>query len=60
VYQCAAGIEKGREACTESPTIGEERIKEEMGKKFAVESMMKMLLERKWIEFWWGGMKNIV
>ena len=33
VYRCATRIEKGREACTESPTIGEERIKEEMGKR---------------------------
>lgn len=33
VYRCAIRIEKGREACTESPTIGEERIKEEMGKR---------------------------
>lgn len=33
VYRCATRIEKGREACIESPTIGEERIKEEMGKR---------------------------
>lgn len=33
VYRCATRIEKGREACTESPTIGEESIKEEMGKR---------------------------
>lgn len=30
VYRCATRIEKGRNACKESPTIGEEWIKEEM------------------------------
>lgn len=30
VYRCATRIEKGREACTESPTIGEEWIKVEL------------------------------
>ena len=30
VYRCATRIEKGREACKESPTIGEEWIKEEL------------------------------
>lgn len=33
VYQCATRIEKGREACKESPTIEEEWIKTEIGKK---------------------------
>ena len=33
VYRCATRIEKGREACKESPTIGEEWIKEELGKR---------------------------
>ena len=31
VYRCATRIEKGREACKESSTIGEEWIKEELG-----------------------------
>lgn len=33
VYRCATRIEKGREACKESPTIEEEWIKTEIGKK---------------------------
>lgn len=33
VYRCATRIEKGREACTESPTIGEEWIKMELGSR---------------------------
>lgn len=33
VYRCATRIEKGREACKESPTIEEEWIKAEIGKK---------------------------
>lgn len=32
-YRCAIRIEKGREACKESPTIEEEWIKTEIGKK---------------------------
>ena len=31
VYRCATRMEKGREACKESPTVGEEWIKEELG-----------------------------
>ena len=33
VYRCATRMEKGREACKESPTVGEEWIKEELGKR---------------------------
>lgn len=33
VYRCAARIEKGREACKESPTVEEERLKAELGKR---------------------------
>ena len=33
VYRCATRIEKGRETCKESPTIEEEWIKAEIGKK---------------------------
>lgn len=33
VYRCATRIEKGREACKESPTIEEEWRKEELGKR---------------------------
>lgn len=33
VYRCATRIEKGRKACKESPTIEEEWIKTEIGKK---------------------------
>lgn len=33
VYRCATRIEKGREACKESPTIEEEWIETEIGKK---------------------------
>ena len=33
VYRCATRIEKGRDACKESPTMGEEWIKEELGRK---------------------------
>ena len=33
VYRCATRMEKGREACKESPTLGEEWIKEELGKR---------------------------
>ena len=33
VYRCATRIEKGREACIESPTIGEEWIKMELGSR---------------------------
>lgn len=33
MYRCATRIEKGREACTESPTIGEEWIKVELGSR---------------------------
>lgn len=33
VYRCATRIEKEREACTESPTIGEEWIKMELGSR---------------------------
>lgn len=33
VYRCATRMEKGRDACKESPTIGEEWIKEELGKR---------------------------
>jgi len=33
VYRCATRIEKGREACKEPPTIEEEWIKTEIGKK---------------------------
>ena len=33
VYRCAARIEKGREACKDSPTVEEEWIKEELGKR---------------------------
>lgn len=33
VYRCATRIEKGREACKESPTIEEKWIKTEIGKK---------------------------
>lgn len=32
VYRCAARIEKGRDACKESPSIDEEWIKMELGK----------------------------
>lgn len=33
VYRCATRMEKGRDACKESPTIGEKWIKEELGKR---------------------------
>ena len=33
VYRCATRIEKGREACKESPTIEEEWIRAELGKR---------------------------
>ena len=33
VYRCATRMEKGREACKESPTVGEEWIREELGKR---------------------------
>lgn len=33
VYRCAARMEKGRDACNESPTIEEKWIKTEIGKK---------------------------
>lgn len=33
VYRCATRMEKGREACKESPAVGEEWIKEELGKR---------------------------
>ena len=33
MYRCATRIEKGRKACKESPTIEEEWIKTEIGKK---------------------------
>ena len=33
VYRCAARVEKGREACKESPTVEEEWIRAELGKR---------------------------
>ena len=33
VYWCASRIEKGREACKQSPTVGEEWIKMEIGRR---------------------------
>ena len=33
VYRCATRIEKGREACKESPTVEEEWVKKELGRR---------------------------
>lgn len=33
MYRCATRIEKGREVCKESPTIEEEWLKGELGKR---------------------------
>ena len=32
VYRCATRIDKGREACKESPTVEEEWVKKELGR----------------------------
>ena len=62
VYRCASRIEKGREACKESPTIGEEWIKEELGKRicggeydFDRKALRNRILDNKTV-FLWEGM----
>lgn len=47
VYRCAIRIEKGRDACKQSPTIEEEWAKRELGKKiYSGEYDEKMVRER--------------
>ena len=47
VYRCATRIEKGREACKESPTIEEEWIKTEIGKKVCGEEYDEEVVKKK-------------
>ncbi len=50
VYRCATRIEKGRDACKESPTIEEEWVKRKLGEKVCggeyVEKMVRERVER--------------
>lgn len=48
VYRCATRMEKGREACKESPTVGEEWIKEELGKRVCGGEYDEEVVGRKW------------
>ena len=48
VYRCATRIEKGRETCKESPTVEEEWVKKELGRRVCGEGMKKRMLGRGW------------